>query len=236
MPLDDFLLTSLFLGLLLGISHALDADHMVAVGTLAAETESLRRSSVLGVFWGIGHTTTLALIGGVILGMKWQISPSLATSMEVAVAAMIVCLGVLLLWRATQPLLLHAHTHSHDERIHTHIHVHVKDQDRHHHHHLWNSCRKALCVGVVHGLAGSAALTLTVMSSMPSTALGFMYILLFGAGTIVGMFVMSTVISVPFYLLAQRATVWHWRLKICAGVFAVTFGSTLAWSLLSSSY
>lgn len=228
----EFLLTSLFLGLLLGVSHALDADHMVAVGTLAAETESLKRSSLLGVFWGIGHTITLALIGCVILSMKWQIPSSLATSMEVVVACMIVGLGVLLLWRATQPLTLHAHTHSHDESTHTHVHVHVKDQDKHHHHHVWNSCRKAFFVGVVHGLAGSAALTLTVMSAMPSTVLGLIYIVVFGTGTIVGMLVMSTVISVPFYLLAQRATAWHWRLKVCAGVFAVTFGSTLAWSLL----
>ena len=231
--MDELLFTSLFLGLLLGVSHALDADHMVAVGTLAAETESLKRSSILGVFWGLGHTVMLAFIGGLVLSLKWRISEALATSMEVLVAGMIIGLGALLIWRASQPLTLHIHTHSHDDSTHTHPHVHVKDQVVHEHHHVWSSCRKAFLVGVVHGLAGSAALTLAVMTTMPTTFLGIVYIVVFGAGTIAGMFVMSTVISVPFIFMAQRAPAWQSQIKMCAGVFAIGFGSVLAWSLLS---
>ncbi len=231
--MDELLFTSLLLGLLLGVSHALDADHMVAVGTLAAETESLKRSSILGVFWGLGHTAMLALIGGLVLSLKWRISEALATGMEVLVAGMIIGLGALLIWRATQPLTLHTHTHSHDDSTHTHPHVHVKDHVVHEHHHVWSSCRKAFLVGVVHGLAGSAALTLVVMTTMPTTFLGIVYLVVFGAGTIAGMFVMSTVISVPFILMSQRTTAWQSQIKMCAGVFAIGFGSVLAWSLLS---
>jgi ABC-type nickel/cobalt efflux system permease component RcnA len=231
--IDDLILSSLFLGFLLGLSHALDADHVVAVGTLAAETESLKRSSMLGISWGFGHTLTLTVIGSIVLGMKWQISESLATSMEVIVAGMIVGLGGLLLWRARRPLTLHAHTHSHDDNIHTHVHVHVQDQEVHSHHHIRGSLKKAFGVGLVHGVAGSAALTLTVMATMPSLFLGLVYIVVFGTGTIAGMFVMSTVISMPFIFMAQRAAHWQSHIKVCAGVFAMGFGSVLAWSLLS---
>ncbi len=231
--MDEIILSSLFLGFLLGLSHALDADHVVAVGTLAAETESLKRSSILGLCWGIGHTVTLLVIGGLILSFKWQIPETLASSMEVVVAGMIVGLGALLLWRARRPFTLHAHTHSHDDSTHTHVHVHVQNKEIHAHHHLRNSLQKAFGVGLVHGIAGSAALTLTVMATMPSLLLGLVYIVVFGTGTIAGMFVMSTVISMPFIFLAQRAAHWQTRIKACAGVFAMGFGSILAWSLLS---
>lgn len=231
--MDDLILTSLFLGFLLGLSHALDADHVVAVGTLAAETESLKRSSILGLFWGMGHTVTLAVLGALVLSFKWQIPATFATITEVLVAGMIIGLGGLLLWRANQPLTLHVHTHSHDDSTHTHVHVHVQDQEVHAHNHFRNSLRTAFGVGVVHGVAGSAALTLAVMTTMPSTLLGLVYIVFFGAGTIGGMFVMSTVVSVPFIVMAQRATHWQPRIKACAGVFAMGFGSILAWSLLS---
>ncbi len=231
--MDDLMLSSLFLGFLLGLSHALDADHVVAVGTLAAETESLKRSSILGLCWGIGHTVTLTVIGGLVLSLKWKIPDSLAVSLEVLVAGMIIALGTLLLWQARMPMTLHAHTHSHDDSTHMHVHVHVQDKEIHAHHHLKNSLQKAFGVGLVHGIAGSAALTLTVMATMPSLLLGLAYIVVFGTGTIAGMFVMSMVISMPFIFLAQRAAHWQTRIKVCAGVFAMGFGSILAWSLLS---
>ena len=154
-------------------------------------------------------------------------------SLEVLVAGMIIALGTLLLWRARMPMTLHAHTHSHDDSTHMHVHVHVQDKEIHAHHHLKNSLQKAFGVGLVHGIAGSAALTLTVMATMPSLLLGLAYIVVFGTGTIAGMFVMSTVISMPFIFLAQRAAHWQTRIKVCAGVFAMGFGSILAWSLLS---
>ena len=231
--MDDLILSSLFLGFLLGLSHALDADHVVAVGTLAAETESLKRSSILGICWGIGHTVTLLVVGGLVLSLKWQVPETLASSMEVVVAGMIVGLGALLLWRARRPLTLHAHTNSHDDGTHTHVHVHVQNQEIHAHHHLRNSLQKAFGVGLVHGIAGSAALTLTVMATMPSLLLGLVYIVVFGTGTIAGMFVMSTIVSLPFIFLAQRAAHGQTHIKVCAGVFAMGFGGTLAWSLLS---
>jgi len=231
--MDDLILSSLLLGFLLGLSHALDADHVVAVGTLAAETESLKRSSFLGLWWGIGHTLTLTVIGCLVLSLKWKIPDSLAISLEVLVAGMIIGLGALLLWRARMPLMLHAHTHSHDDNTHTHVHVHVQNKEVHAHHHLKNSLQKAFGVGLVHGIAGSAALTLTVMATMPTLLLGILYIVVFGMGTIAGMFLMSTAISMPFIFMAQQAAHWQTRIKMCAGVFAIGFGGTLAWSLLS---
>ena len=132
--MDHVLLSSLLLGLLLGMAHSLDSDHLVAVGTLAAESKNVRRSALLGVIWGIGHTMALGLIGTLVLSFKWTIPDHLALGMEAAVGCMILFLGVDLLWRCWQPWTVHVHEHQHEGSTHSHVHLHGEDQQTHRHH------------------------------------------------------------------------------------------------------
>ncbi|MGP0594382.1 urease accessory protein UreH domain-containing protein [Nitrospira sp. T9] len=227
--MDHLLITSLLLGLTLGITHALDPDHLMAMGTLAAESRDIRRSALLGAIWGVGHTCALALVGYLVLSLKWTIPLQMAAHMEVMVGAMIVALGVHLLWRTLQPWTVHHHEHHHEEMTHSHVHVHGQDHASHSHH-LRSSRAKVLLVGFVHGVAGSAALTLAVLATMPSMEMGMLYILLFGMGSIGGMLLMSGLISLPFVLVSQS---WHHNLKVSAGFLAIGFGAYFMWSPLS---
>ncbi len=228
--MPELVLTPLYLGFALGLTHAFDPDHLVAVSTLVSQEKSMRRSSLIGVIWGLGHTTSLALVGFIVLILKFTISPALAKGMELSVAFMIVLLGGNLLWRSIQALVLHTHLHSHNGFTHTHLHVHGGNAAKHRHHFL-RFGRKPFAVGVVHGLAGSAALSLLVLAGMPSTLLGFLYIIVFGLGSIGGMLLMSTVISLPFMLAAERFSSWYEQAKGLTGLLVMTFGLYLAWTL-----
>ncbi|MDT3776756.1 sulfite exporter TauE/SafE family protein [Nitrospira sp. MA-1] len=227
--MDHLLITSLLLGLTLGMTHALDPDHLIAMGTLAAESRDIRRSALLGAIWGVGHTCALALVGYLVLSLKWTIPLQMAANMEIMVGAMIVALGVHLLWRTLQPMTVHLHEHDHEETSHSHVHVHGQDYGSHSHH-LDGSRAKVLLVGFVHGMAGSAALTLAVLTTMPSMAMGMIYILLFGVGSIGGMLLMSGLISLPFVFVSRS---WHHNLKVSAGFLAIVFGAYFIWSPLS---
>ncbi|WP_342348220.1 hypothetical protein [uncultured Nitrospira sp.] len=227
--MDHLLITSLLLGLTLGITHALDPDHLIAMGTLAAESRDIRRSALLGAIWGVGHTCSLALVGFLVLSLKWTIPVQMAANMEVMVGAMIVALGVHLLWRTLQPWTFHHHEHHHEEMTHSHVHVHGQDHASHYHH-LRSSHAKVMLVGFVHGVAGSAALTLAVLTTMPSMEMGMIYILLFGMGSIGGMLLMSGLISLPFVFVSQS---WHHHLKVSAGFMAIVFGAYFMWLPLS---
>lgn len=229
--MPDVVLTTFFLGFTLGLAHAFDPDHLVAVGTLAAESDSVRGSSLLGLWWGVGHTLSLAVAGGMVLAFKWVIPEGLATSLEILVAGMIVILGMSVIWHAFRKYTIHWHPHQHDGNSHVHVHVHDRSSAEHHHHsHV--SAKKALGVGMVHGLAGSAALTVAVMTTMPTFSLGMLYIFLFGLGSIGGMCLMSAVMSVPFLVSGQGVSRWSTNLRLAAGCFAVGFGGYLAWSLV----
>lgn len=227
--MDHLLITSLLLGFTLGMTHALDPDHLIAMGTLAAESRDIRRSALMGAIWGVGHTCALALVGYLVLSLKWTIPLQMAAYMEVLVGTMIVVLGINLLWKTLQPWTVHLHEHDHEETTHSHIHVHGQDHESHFHH-LRRSRAKVLVVGFVHGVAGSAALTLAVLTTMPSIEMGMIYILLFGMGSIGGMLLMSGLISLPFVLVSQS---WHHNLRVSAGLLAIVFGAYFMWSPLS---
>ena len=229
--MQELVLTPLYLGFTLGLTHAFDPDHLVAVSTLVSQEESVRRSSLVGVIWGLGHTASLALVGFVVLTLKLTIPPALARGMELGVALMILLLGGNLLWRSVQALVLHTHPHSHDDFTHAHLHLHRRKAMNHRHPHLLRSGRKPFVVGVVHGLAGSAALSLLVLATVPSTLLGLLYIIVFGLGSIGGMLFMSMVMSLPFVLTADRFSLWHEQAKGLAGLVAVAFGLYLVWTL-----
>jgi ABC-type nickel/cobalt efflux system permease component RcnA len=223
--------TALFLGFLLGLAHAFDPDHVIAVGTLAADSENVRQSSWLGVCWGMGHTVTLTVVGGIVLILKWTIPVQVAMRVEGLVGMMIVILGANVVWNTSRRWTVHAHTHSHDGSTHSHLHLHAQEEESHRHHRNW-SAKKAFGVGMVHGVAGSAALSMTVLAAMPSTVLGVIYILIFGVGSIGGMALMSAVMSAPFVWGIANWKQWVQPLKAAVGVLAIVFGSYLAYSVL----
>jgi hypothetical protein len=194
-------------GLLMGMRHALEADHLAAVASLALKGRA--RATVLrGAVWGVGHTCTLLLVGGACLLLGTAIPSSLERLFEAAVGAMLVALGIDLLRRMRRERL-HVHVHRHpDGVVHLHAHRHLPGEhhDRAHHDHAHAGAfpRRALLVGMMHGMAGSAALLLLTLQAADSVWLGLAYIALFGAGSIVGMAVLSMAIVVPVQMSAAR--------------------------------
>src|SRR5262249_9036063 len=155
-------ITVLSLGFVYGLRHALDPDHMVAVSTIVSEHKSLARSSLVGTFWGLGHTTSLLAVGLAVMLLKISIPRHLELWLEMAVAAMLVILGlgVLVGLARNRGLQLHTHSHTHDgEPPHSHLHLHAHDEHQHRHR-IFRLGRKPFVVGMVHGMAGSAAVTL----------------------------------------------------------------------------
>lgn len=189
------LFTLLGLGFLLGLRHALDADHVAAVSAILARSDSLWRSSLIGACWGLGHTVVLLAAGAVVLGFKVAIPPALSQGFEFAVGLMLVGLGLSLgwtLWREDW----HWHRHEHDGTHHVHLHHHHHGQE-HRHLHWLDGGLKPFFVGMMHGLAGSAALLLVVVSAVDNVAQGLIYIVMFGFGSVCGMVVVGLLVSWP---------------------------------------
>ena len=229
--MEAIILTSLSFGFTVGLMHAFDPDHVVAMSTMVSRERSIRRSSLLGAIWGLGHTTSLALVGLAVLALQLTIPPSLSKGMELAVAMMIVALGGHLIWQSAKELRLHRRTHSHDGPEHTHVHLHSNSDPIGHYHHVSRSHKKTFAIGIIHGLAGSAALTLAVMTSMTSAMQGLLYILVFGLGSIGGMLLMSALMSMPFAVLGKWVSGWQRPAQGMIGMLAVSFGLYFAWSV-----
>jgi len=219
-------LTVLGLGFLLGAKHALDADHVVAISTIATEQRSLWRSSAIGFCWGIGHTLVLLLAGLTILSFKLTISGEWARLFEAGVGLMLVGLGVsvgLTLWR--ERLHVHAHAHA-DGAAHLHVHSH-RDGPHHAHLHRYRLEYRSLAVGMVHGLAGSAVLLLLVLSTARSVLDGVLYILAFGAGSIAAMVLLGIMLSLPFVFTPAHLVRTHLALRALAGLASVSLGGII---------
>jgi high-affinity nickel permease len=231
--MDASTVTALALGFVYGLRHALDPDHMVAVSTIVSEHKSLLRSSIVGTFWGLGHTTSLLGFGLLVLLLKVSIPKSLELWLEMAVAAMLVVLGVNVMLGVAKKrgLQLHSHSHSHDGEEHAHLHIHSNDNHEHRHRML-KLGRRPFIVGLVHGMAGSAAVTLAALTTIPSVLVGLIYIGLFGLGSIGGMLLMSALIGLPFAVTARRFSTLNLRVRLIAGLLSVVFGLMLAWNLL----
>lgn len=192
---DAELLTILGLGFVLGLRHALDTDHIAAVSTVLAQRPSVRASGMIGLSWGLGHTFVLLLVGALVLVLRVQISESVALAAEFGVGAMLVVLGSALAVKLSREQW-HLHAHEHDGERHLHLHSHQLITDHRHPHWLRDSVQP-LCIGMAHGLAGSAALLLVVLSTAKSLITGLLYIAIFGAGSILGMMLIGLAISVP---------------------------------------
>ena len=222
----------LLLGLLIGMRHALEADHLAAMASLATRGRGWRGTALQGAVWGLGHTLTLLLIGGACLLLGRAVPERLAGLLELAVGVMLLALGIEVLWRmARRRVHLHAHRHG-DGTVHLHAHSHrpAEPHDRAHHEHphprpgARGFPARALLVGMVHGLAGSAALLLLTVHTIGSFWLGLLYIGLFGAGSILGMALLSAVIAVPLRGAAHLLTGAYNGLETVIGLTTMGIG------------
>ena len=192
------LIALLATGFLLGVQHSLDADHVAAVSAIVSEHTSLKGAAWVGAAWGLGHTSTLLVVGAIVLILKLAIPAVLAKWFEILVGFMLIYLGLLLLKNIFVDKL-HLHKHAHGDTEHIHLHSHKGGA---HHRHL----HKPFLVGAVHGLAGSAGVLLLVMASMDSVAHGLFLTLTFGLGSILGMIATGAVIGLPVLFTAKHQT------------------------------
>lgn len=185
--MDVTLFSVLTIGFVLGIRHAIEPDHVIAVSTIASQSKKLWHASLAGVFWGIGHTITLFIVGIILILMKGEIPGKWSMSLEFLVGIMLVYLGVTTILSFKN---IHVHTHGHDGDEHKHVHTHEhggKHEHKHKHKHKHVSYLKSMSIGLVHGLAGSGTMVILTMSTVKSVWEAAIYILLFGVGTVIGM-------------------------------------------------
>lgn len=215
------LLSILGLGLVLGFKHAIEPDHVIAVSTIASQSKKLLRSSLAGVFWGIGHTATLFIIGIILILMKGEIPEKYAMSLEFLVGIMLVYLGITTILSFKN---IHLHKNEHDGEIHKQLHSHDHNGIHGHQHQFQRvSYLKSMFIGLVHGLAGSGAMVVLTMSTVNSAWEGAIYILIFGVGTVIGMLFFTTLIGIPFVFSAEKFSL-NKTLTQLTGVISTVFG------------
>ncbi|MGH9793127.1 MAG: high-affinity nickel-transport family protein, partial [Candidatus Acidiferrales bacterium] len=248
------LVSILAVGFFLGMRHATDADHVIAVSTILSRHRDARRALWLGFFWGLGHTLTILIVGAAIIFLGLVISPRLELSLELSVGAMLVFLGAANLAsfvRTTRSIagsshdsspIAHCHAHSHGDYVHSHPHSHAPEAHSQRpdqtplafldrklsglnlYQHL-----RPLTVGVVHGLAGSAAVALLVLAAIPDSRWAIAYLLVFGAGTIAGMTLITlSLASTMRFAGRKHPSITRW-LGVASGVASLAFGLFLAY-------
>lgn len=197
------------LGFLLGLRHATDADHIAAITTFVSREQSIRTATRIGVLWGIGHSASVTLVAIPVILFSLTLPPKLGLGFEFFVGVMLVALGL-----AT--IIIHSHTHQHkSHQTHTHEHVHFLG--------LFHTIRP-LIVGLVHGLAGSAAITLLVLSTIKDPRLSIVYLLIFHFGVISGMMLITTAFGTTVILIKKKSESIHKYLIFASGVFSLAFG------------
>ncbi|TMB56652.1 MAG: high-affinity nickel-transport family protein [Chloroflexi bacterium] len=236
------------LGFLLGMRHATDADHVIAVTTILARSRRFLHSTVIGALWGFGHTVTVLVVGVAIIAFNVVIPPPIGLAMELAVAVMLVLLGILNLTgvmrtvteRLTPPAPLHGHPHEH-------LHAHAGELDEHAHGHAhlhghgsdpgllatfgWYQLLRPVAVGLVHGLAGSAAIALLVLATIQDTGTALAYLVVFCVGVSAGMALLTTVIGLPFLVSRARSQRINRWLTIGSGALSLAFGIYLGYQI-----
>jgi ABC-type nickel/cobalt efflux system permease component RcnA len=242
----------LVIGFLLGLRHALDPDHLVAVTTIASEYRNPIRAIWVGVSWGLGHTTTLFLVGVFLLLAKVSMPERLAVFFEFVVGIVLVVLGVQILWGFRRGRV-HLHPHEHEGESHAHFHSHAATPNHSHHRLSWNNLArfliagiipgehlqggvkgslrpffrvKSYVVGTIHGLAGSATLMLLVLASLESQWVGMWYLLLFGLGSVGAMGLATIFLTLPFSV-STRLPRFHRLVQSATAIFSVLFGLLL---------
>ncbi len=214
------------LGLLLGLQHSLEADHVAAVSSFLTRSQNVRQSSMLGMFWGVGHSLTLLVAGVLVLVTKTAVPANVSISFEFIVGLMLVFLGVWVVVRSWRDRV-HVHVHQHDGNRHIHFHSHKQRGDHLHKH-------QTLVVGVVHGLAGTGVLSLLVLSTAATMLDGIAYIVLFGVGVTFGMAGLSTVIGIPLTVRSGRFGKVGALIRPTVGLLTIAIGFRLALETYSS--
>jgi len=212
-------------GFVLGLKHAVEADHLAAVSAIVSERKSLWGSSLVGGLWGVGHTIALLVAGVAVILFQLRIGERTELALEFTVGLMLIALGANALRKLARGGRLHLHAHRHGGRAHVHPHLHdgAPEPDPQTHHGLGLGPRPLL-VGMIHGLAGSAALTLLVLSTIPSPVVGLFYLVVFGVGSAGGMMLMSALFGLPVYLTTARFARAHLAVRGLAGLFSLSFG------------
>lgn len=220
----------LFLGFLIGMTHALEADHLAAVGAMAAGRENSQKGLALrGAVWGLGHTLTLFGISIAALLWGFKLTDQVSAALEFAVGVMLVLIAVNVLWRVRRKRV-HFHIHSHGggkQHLHAHSHQHANarhGQDPHRHKHPEGFPLRALGIGFLHGAAGSAGLLALVVAATQDTLLAIAYVALFGFGSVIGMALLSAVIAWPLGQVEAQAKRVHRGLAYGAAALALYLG------------
>ena len=221
-------LAILGIGLLFGLKHATEVDHVVAVSTIVSQHRNILRSAAVGALWGAGHTGALLVTGAIVLSLQIAIPERVSSWLEFCVALMIIGLGVSALLRLRKGTDVHVHEHNHDGLAHLHVHFHEKDTRhatrRDHSHAVSHIGMKPVLIGTLHGLAGSGALTLLVLTQIKSAWMGLIYLAVFGLGSILGMLLMSGLVGLPFALTSSNLSGLHHRLQTAAAGLSIAFG------------
>lgn len=250
------LLSIIAVGFFLGMRHATDPDHVVAVTTIVTRQRQLARAAITGAFWGIGHTLTILVVGALIILFNVVIPTRIGLSMEFSVALMLIVLGamnVVAFMRAKRSLtpdaetldeVVHSHPHAHGDYVHSHAHGHSPETHRHSASGtplalldrlfdkvaLYRPVRPFI-VGVVHGLAGSAAVALLVLATIPNPRWAVVYLLVFGLGTVGGMMLITMSIASAFKFVGKGSQKFSQRLGLVSGLLSLAFGMLLVYQI-----
>jgi len=269
------LVSIIAVGFFLGMRHATDPDHVIAVSTIVSRHRSLAQAALIGALWGVGHTITILLVGGGIILFGWVIPARIGLSMEFSVGLMLILLGVLNLTGFLQWLAgafphshasfandagahlagdlghspgddgaVHSHVHAHGDYVHTHPHAHSPEMhphdpertpvnwlDRHFRQMGVYQALRPLVVGLVHGLAGSAAVALLIVPTIRDPRWAVTYLVVFGVGTIAGMMLITGALAVPFAVSSRRFARLNSGLRVASGLVSMGFGLFIVYEI-----
>jgi len=221
------MLSILTMGFLLGVQHAMEADHIAAVASISSGNSRFSIFLRHGLSWGVGHALALSAFAGCVVMLHGEVPAGLSASMEFIVGLMLIILGAMVLWRLIRQHV-HFHVHRHmDEPVHFHAHDHVSetrahDKSRHQHGHAPGGVRRSLFVGMMHGMAGSSALV--SLATPGQWAPGFGFVLLFCMGSIAGMVMLPSVVALPLALTGKILTGLNRGLQSVVGLASIVIG------------